>query len=103
MYIKAFKERESAKLKLWQTQTNTAAWLQGQYIARAIGACIPGGPSYPERPLHLLKDDGAELEEEIPAETQSSDDAIRAQSEKLDRILAAKDRPPKEIIGAKRV
>lgn len=100
--MKAYKGREKARLKLWQAQTNTAAWIQGQYIAAAIGACLSKENSYPSKPLKVFKNDDGDEPEESCSDTESSDDAIRAQSKRIDRILAVRNQLPKEIIGAKR-
>lgn len=99
--MKAYRERKKAAQKLWQYQTNTAAWLQGQYIAAAIGACLSKDNHYPTQPLDVFKD-GSESGEESSAKVESSDDAIRAQSKRVDRILAVRNQPPEETVGEKR-
>lgn len=104
IYLKAYRQREEYKAAVWRFQANTAAWIQGQYIARAIGHCFGEEKSqYPEKPIQIFKtaDEDSKEEEEI-TEQVSPDNAIRAQTERIDRLLAQKAQQPKEVVGERR-
>jgi len=100
--LKAYNERKKSEAKLWQWETNTAAWLQGRYMMAAISHCFSKDKQYPAKPFEVFKSYDESEGEEPQKEVNSSDDDIRAQTQKLDRILAKKNQPPKEIIGKKR-
>lgn len=100
--MKAYNERKKSEAKLWQWETNTAAWIQGRYIMAAISHCFSKDEEYPTSPIEIFKSCDESVGEESQAKTNSSDDDIRKQTERLDRILANKNNPPKEIIGKKR-
>lgn len=100
IYLKAYRQREEYKAEVWRFQTNTTAWIQGIYIGRAIGACLSRGNNYPEKPLPFFG--GGNNEEEIEEHISSADDAIRAQTERIDSLLTKQAQPAKEIIGERR-
>lgn len=84
-------------------QQNFMMWVQGIYFSQAIGAAISEN-KYPDRPLSLFSTDktiDAESAdaEEISAQSQSVDDAIRAQTKRLDENLASRNKQPKETVG----
>ena len=83
-------------------ETNTVAWIQGRYILAAISHCFSKDEKYPSKPLEIFKSFDESEEENCQEEVNSSDDDIRKQTQRLDRILANKNNPPKEIIGKKR-
>jgi hypothetical protein len=84
-------------------QQNFMMWVQGIYFSQAIGAAISSENKYPDRPLSLFPTDktidaeNADAEE-ISAQSQSVDDAIRAQTKRLDKVLASRNKQPKETV-----
>ncbi len=63
-YVNAFQSKQKVEAK----QKNAFAWLQGEYIAKAIGAVLPNGDAYPKRP-YSFKDD---KQESIPDNAENA-------------------------------
>lgn len=88
----AYKQKTEAEAKLWREKANVSAWLQGAYIARAIGACFSKRESYSEKPLHMFADDGSEGEEDTSSRREQeqgkqTQDLITAQMIRVKSIL----------------
>lgn len=101
--MNAYKKLKEADAKVWRERTNASAWLAGLYVSQAIGACFAKGCSYPQKPLHLFSNDGAEPEaEESLPQPDPTKESIRAQSMLIDAMLARDGKPVPETRGAKR-
>lgn len=72
-------------MKVWQSQVNVSAWLQGQYVLAAIGSCLPDGCHYPEKPLEVFKD----TTKELPTSNNDEEDNIKKEFQKIALRLAA--------------
>jgi len=92
-------------MKVWQSQVNVSAWLQGQYVLAAIGSCLPDGCHYPEKPLEIFKSSNKSLsaEEERKQKLIENENAIRERSKKIDELLSNKSNINPIIIGEKRI
>lgn len=68
-------------------QINTAAWIQGQYVAAAINACFADNAQYPQKPLDIFGKQETDEQKELPDKHSAVEDSIRAQSAKIDAVL----------------
>lgn len=54
--IKSFDEAYRLKIEDEYRKINYTAWLHGQYVMSAIGACLSKDAKYPEKPLEPSKE-----------------------------------------------
>ena len=61
--LKPFFEADKIKLKNRMSEIETSAYVNGIYVARAVGACFSKGSKYPEKPLGIFDFDKREQKE----------------------------------------
>ena len=81
-YCRAYKKQQENAVKAWQLQTNTSAWIQGQYLMLAIDAMFSKGNRYPEKPIEIFRDDSAEINRQLP-QMSRTEIYIQTQTEKI--------------------
>lgn len=74
--LKPFFEADKIRFKNKMSDMETSAYVNGIYVAKAVGACLSKGSKYPEKPLGIFEFDKRE-------EKELTEEEIKLAREKL--------------------